>query len=274
MTDVPRATTASLGETPVVLSRSGPVAWLHLNRPERFNTVTADLLDHLLARVEEVAATPEVRVLVLTGAGRAFCAGGDLKTGVGGGVLDGIAPDRQQDRLRSLMQISQLLRTMPAITIAAVNGACAGAGVSLAAAADLRIAQSNARFTTAFLTAGVSGDFGGTWLLTRLLGSARARELYLLPAPFGAERAERIGLVSEVCDDVVARASAIANELVAAPPMALALMKRNLVDADELTFEQSLDQEAARMVRCIATEDAAEATRAFVERRAPSFTGR
>jgi 2-(1,2-epoxy-1,2-dihydrophenyl)acetyl-CoA isomerase len=170
--------------------------------------------------------------------------------------------------------VTQLLRGMPAITIAAVNGACAGAGLSLALAADLRVCATSARFSTAFLTVGLSGDFGGTWLLPRIVGAGRARDLYLRPRPVDAAEALAIGLVSEVADDALARAGEIALQLLAQPPLALVAVKQNLNDADHEDLATALDREAARHTACAATADAAEATAAFLEHRRPRFVGR
>ncbi len=247
---------------------------MRLNRPDALNALTADMAQELVEVLERAVGDPTVRVLVLSGAGRAFCAGGDLRQGVGGGVAGGPPVGAQERRLRTLMRSAQLLHDAPVITIAAVNGACAGAGLSLALATDLRICSPTARFSTAFLAVGLSGDFGGTWLLPRVIGPARARELYLRPGPFGAEHALAIGLVSEVADEVGSRASDLAAELIGRPPVALRAIKQNLNDAEHLSFAELLDLEAARHTACSATEDAAEATAAFLHRRPPTFVGR
>ena len=260
-------------ERNVLVDVDGPLATVRLNRPDALNAMTAGLLEELLVALEDLA-DGHVRVVVLTGAGRAFCAGGDLRAGVGGAVAGPPPAGAQERRLRTFMRVSQLLRTMPAVTVAAVNGACAGAGLSLALAADLRVAATTARFATAFLNAGLSGDFGGTWLLPRVVGSGRARDLYLRPKPVDATEALAIGLVSEVADDALVRAHEIAAELLAQAPLALLAIKQNLNDGDDLGLEAALDLEAARHTACAATDDAAEATAAFLEHRAPVFEGR
>lgn len=260
------------GGTPTLaLERVGHAAWIRFERPERLNALNGQMLGELLDAVEEVAADETVRVLVLHGSGRGFSAGGDLTEGAGAGVLDGYPQEGRAARLRELMRTSELIRRMPAITIAAVHGPCAGAGLSIAAAADLRFAQRGASFSTAFLNAGLSGDYGGTWLLSRLLGGARARELYLRPTPISAERAAEIGLVSEVVDDVVGAVEEVVRELSAAPATALALMKQNLVDADDGSFELVLDREVHRHMISLAHPDALEASRAFIQKRRPVF---
>lgn len=264
---------AGSGGDEVLVSVDGPLATVSLNRPHALNAMTAELLDALLTVLEELA-DGRVRVVVLTGVGRAFCAGGDLRAGVGGAVAGPPPVAAQERRLRTFMRVSQLLRSMPAVTLAAVNGACAGAGLSLALSADLRIASSTARFATAFLGVGLSGDFGGTWLLPRVVGVGRARDLYLRPRPVDADEALRIGLVGEVAEDAVERAHQVAAELLARAPLALLAVKQNLNDADHLGFEAALDREAARHTACAATLDAAEATAAFLEHRTPVFQGR
>jgi 2-(1,2-epoxy-1,2-dihydrophenyl)acetyl-CoA isomerase len=252
------------------------VATITINRPERANTMTPELLTEAVQVLERLAASPDVRVVILTGAGRAFCAGGDLSRGPGGAV-NGDGPLHEQTKvLRGFMRASELLHSMSAVTIAAVNGACAGAGLSLACAADLRFSSSTARYNTAFLNAGLPGDFGGTWLLPRIIGWGRAYEKYLLSQPFSAEEAHRIGLVSAVFEPelLMAEVQEIATRLAAAAPLALTAMKQNLRDASGSDFVRALDDEARRHAYCATTEDAAEAARAFIEKRPPSYSGR
>lgn len=258
----------------VLLRRDGAVATVQLNRPDALNTMTAGLLEELLVVLEEVHDNPEVQVLVLSGTGRAFCAGGDLRAGVGGAVGGPPPLASQSRRLRTFMRVVQLLRSMPAVTVAAVHGACAGAGLSLACATDLRICQEGSKFATAFLGVGLSGDFGGTWLLPRVVGGGRARDLYLLPRTVAAEEALAIGLVSQVCPDVHQRAQEVAAELAARAPVALRQIKATLNDAEELGLSALLDLEADRHSGCAATLDAAEATQAFLQHREPVFEGR
>jgi 2-(1,2-epoxy-1,2-dihydrophenyl)acetyl-CoA isomerase len=254
----------------------GAVATVTLNRPERLNTMVDPLLDELLGQLERAADAPEIRVVVLRGAGRAFCAGGDLREGIGGGVGGDGTIANATGNLRRYMRISQLLHEMPKPTIAAVRGACAGAGLSLACAADLRYAGRTAVFATAFVNVGLSGDFGGTWTLSRLIGPARARAAYLLSDRISAEEAERIGLVTALVDedeldDTVA---GVAARLAAAPPLALSATKANLNDALDLPFSALLDKEAQRHIQASRTADAREATDAFLEKRKPVFQGR
>jgi len=255
------------------------IATIVLNRPDHMNTMGGELVQLAAAAMERAAADDSIRVLLLTGAGRAFCAGGDLR----GFGASGAASAHQQDdlnasiaNLRHHMRTSELLHGMPKVTIAAINGACAGAGLAWACACDLRYAASSAMFNTAFMTAGLSGDFGGTWTLPRIVGPAKARELYLLAEKFTAQEAQRIGLVSAVVDDgelsgfVRERAARIA----AFAPLTLRAIKANLNDAMDGGFAEQLDREADRHVRCARTEDAGEAARAFLEKRRPVFRGK
>lgn len=257
----------------------GAVARLTLNRPDRLNIMTTELLDGALAALERAADDDVVRVVVLTGAGRAFCAGGDLRAmaaGQAGGVASGPSASGGTGVLRRAMRSSQLLRNMPKVTIAAINGACAGAGLAWACACDLRYCADTAVFSTAFLSVGLSGDFGGTWTLPRIVGPAKARELYLLSERFGADEACRLGLVTRSFkgDELMGEVTAVASRLAAAPPVALLAMKADLNDADTASFSEHLDVEAERHIRCGLTEDAREAALAFLEKRTPVFRGR
>lgn len=258
----------------VLVKTDDGVATVILNRPERLNAMNDELLDDLVEALEGVASDTSLGAVVLTGAGRGFCAGGDLAS-----LTEEAADASIENRitmLRRHTRAAELLREMPAVTIAAVNGPCAGAGLSLAAAADVRIAGQAAVFRTAFLTAGMSGDFGGSWSLTHLLGAAKARELYLLNEKTSAGEAHRIGLVSSVVADdaLMDEAARMAAQAAASAPLARAGMKANLNEAVRLSFAESLTREAERHVRCAYSEDAAEAGRAFLERRTPVFHGR
>lgn len=250
------------------------IAQVTLNRPDAMNMMTPEFLTAALETLEAVADDAAVRVVILTGAGRSFCAGGDLKCGPGGDVSGAPPLASQTRRLRTYMRTSQLLREMPKVTIAAINGACAGAGLSWACAADFRYASSNARFATAFRNAALSGDFGGTWLLPRIVGAGRAREFYLASKPFTAQRAMEIGLVAAVVepDALLATVLEVAKDLAAAAPEALRAIKRNLNDGDMLSFAEALDREAERHSTLAAAPDATEAAVAFTEKRQPVWS--
>ncbi len=264
----------------VLLDREGAVATITLNRPESLNSMNPELLENLAAAGREVAEDSSVRCVVITGAGRAFCAGGDVKgmasgTPARGNVASGGFGARV-DGLRRQEEISRLLYEMPKPTIAAINGHAVGAGFSVALAADLRIASEAAKFGTAFARVGFSGDFGGTWLLQRLLGPSRAKELYFLADVFDAERALALGLVSRVVPhaQLMAETMALAERLAAGPTLAYARMKDNFTFGATNTFGDALTNEARNMTLSGSTEDHRNAARAFVEKREPSFQGR
>ena len=257
----------------VLYESDGRIATITLNRPESLNAMDASLMQGALAACERAAGDPETRVVILTGAGRGFCSGGDLRAG---GTLGDGDTESRIGVLQGYERTSRLLREMPKVTIAAVNGPCAGAGLSWACAADLRYAAESATFLTAFATAGLSGDFGGTWTLPRLVGAARAREMYLLGEPVPAEQAERIGLVAKTVpdEDLLPHVRAVAERLLMLAPIALQRIKQNLNDAEDVSFAEALNREADRHVRTGDTEDTREARAAFAEKRAPKFTGR
>lgn len=259
---------------PVLVERSAGAAWVTLNRPASLNVVTRDLLEALLDVLETLAGDDDVRVVVVTGSGRAFCAGGDLSESLA--TVTGPGPlAHQTAELRRFMRTSQLLVEMEKVTIAAVNGACAGAGLGLACAADIRIASETASFVTAFVNVGVSGDFGGTWGLSRAVGPGVARELYLTSRRLRAQDALRLGLVSEVVpsDELADRVHEIVVNVSSKPPLALAAVKRNF-NALPSSLREVLELEAASHVWCTNTEDAEEARRAFLEKRQGRYTGR
>jgi 2-(1,2-epoxy-1,2-dihydrophenyl)acetyl-CoA isomerase len=252
------------------------VATITLNRPEHMNTMGDGLLEQAALAMAQAAEDDAVRAVILTGTGRAFCAGGDLRGFAAGGNQGPATVEGSVANLRGRMRTSQLLHEMPKVTIAAINGACAGAGFSWACACDIRYAADNAVFNTAFMTAGLSGDFGGTWTLPRLVGAAKARELYLLAEKFDAAEALRIGLVSAVLpsDELMDVVRAKAARVAGFAPLSVRAIKANLNDSLETGFADQLDREADRHVRCGLTDDAREAAAAFLEKRTPVFQGR
>lgn len=262
--------------TTVLYETDGSIATITLNRPDRLNAMNRELITAAVEAFEKAASDPAIRVLILTGAGKGFCAGGDL-AGFAGGEFKQPQPIEQRiAELRRSMRTSQILRESDMVSIAAINGACAGAGFSWALACDLRYAAASAKFSSAFLNAGLSGDFGGTYSLTHILGTAKARELYLLAERFDAAEAERIGLVSKTLPDaeLMGHVRGVARKLADSAPIALREIKRNLNDALRLSFSEALDREADRHSRCGTTEDNTEAAKAFLEKRKPLFKGR
>jgi 2-(1,2-epoxy-1,2-dihydrophenyl)acetyl-CoA isomerase len=251
------------------------VATLTFNRPERMNALSTPIMEGLLEGLPCLAGDPTVRVVVLTGTGRAFCAGGDVKSMAEGGGEER-SPAEATARLRARMEVSRILHELPEPTIAMINGPAAGAGLAFALACDLRIAGASARLVTAFVRVGFSGDFGGSFFLTRLVGTAKARELYFTGRPVDAEEALSLGLVNRVVpDDQLATVTMeLAQSLAHGPAIALSLMKRNMNCAEGGGLAELLDMEAAHQVQTGRTVDHREAAKAFVEKRAPIFIGR
>lgn len=250
------------------------VRTLAFNRPERLNALDVALFTRLLERLREAAEQSDVKVIVVSGVGRAFSSGGDLKED--GPVKRALTPDERIDRVRRLSEISLILHRAPKPTIASMRGAAAGAGLSIALACDLRIASETAALTTAFARGGFSGDYGISYLLHHLVGPAKARELLFFSEKVPAQEALALGLVNQLAPDVdlETRTTEMALRLAKGPTVAFRHMKRNLNAAETATFEEVLDIEAANMIRSILTADHEEAVRAFVEKRAPAFKGR
>ena len=249
------------------------IATLTLNRPERLNALSMDMRHGLLEALERLGHDPNIGCIVLTGAGRAFSAGGDVKS-MGERAEGGFEPRARGIRFSNT--IPKLMRTLPKTVIAMVNGVAVGAGLSMALAADLRVAGRSARFGTGFLKIGLSGDWGGTWTMTRLVGTAKARELYLLGDMIGSGEALTHGLVNRVVDDAELRATtmAMARRIAGMPQIAVGYVKRNLHAAETSDFQTVLDMEAFHQARCSQTEDHREAVKAFAEKRKPVFHGR
>ena len=268
---------------PILVDRtSDGVATVTMNRPERMNSLTSDLLSQLAAKLREVADDSAVRVVVLTGAGdRAFSAGADLAPPDAPSPADRHASGRQtleeaSDGLKRIQESSWILHSMPKPTIAAINGAVAGASLSMSMACDLRVAVDGAVFTTAFARIGFSGDFGGSWFATKLLGSAKARELYLLGERFDSAEALRMGLVYRVFAQDVFRkeVDALAHRLAEGPPLSYRFMKRHLNLALHGNLRDVLDLEAEAMMYTGRSEDFREGTGAFLAKRKAKFSGR
>lgn len=251
------------------------VLTLVLDRPERRNALNAELCGQLVDALERAAAASEVRAVLVKGAGGTFCVGGDVKAMADAGGPE-VGIDERIRQLRSRMEASRLLHDMAKPTVAAIAGAAAGAGLALALACDLRVAGESAKITTAFAKVGLPGDFGGTYFLTRLLGSARARELYLTSPILDGRQAFAIGLVSRVVadDQVDAAGAELARALAEGPTLTYGHIKHSLDLAEHATLADCLDGEAWRQIVCMTTADHREAATAFVEKRPPRFTGK
>jgi 2-(1,2-epoxy-1,2-dihydrophenyl)acetyl-CoA isomerase len=257
----------------VLVEKRDGVALVTLNRPERLNAMNWELMFALPEELEALAHDRETGCVVLTGAGRAFCAGGDVQGMV---EEEPLTYEQQVERQQRVHRAAALLHTMPKPTIAMVNGHAVGAGLSLALACDLRLAGEAAKFGTAFMRVGFSGDFGGTWLLTQIAGTAKARELYFTAEIVGADEALRLGIANRVLPDAELREQtlALARQIAAGPRIAFGYMKENLNRSQHERFEDLLLAEARAHLRTGQTADHQEAARAFLEKRPPVFTGR
>ncbi|MEM9620188.1 MAG: enoyl-CoA hydratase-related protein [Pseudomonadota bacterium] len=269
----------------LIESIEGGVATLTMNRPEARNAMSGEMMAAMHSALPRLAADREVRCVVLTGAGGAFCAGGDVKgfaaeAGADKGAAKpaggGFDLEGRAHGLRAGMELSRLLHEMPKPTLAAIPGPAAGAGFSLALACDFRIALDTAKLTTAFSKVGLSGDYGGSFFLPYIVGAAKARELYFTAKVVSGAEAAEMGLVTKAADastfpGVVAE---FAAELASLPTVAVGYMKKNLNAAYGGSLSDTFDREALHMIRCFMTDDHKGAAQAFVEKRAPEFSGR
>ncbi|HEX2025459.1 MAG TPA: enoyl-CoA hydratase-related protein [Actinomycetota bacterium] len=259
----------------IEVSRDGPVARITLNRPDKLNALTHRMSDELVDAFTEAARDPEVRALILTGAGRGFTAGQDLSE-FDRAYRAGDRPDIESHLVRSYHRLIPVVVSTPKPVIAAVNGVAAGAGVSLAAACDVRIASEEARFLQAFVKIGLIPDSGGTWLLPRIVGYATALELSITGEQIDARRALEIRLVSRVvaADRLDAEVAEYASRLAALPTAAIAETKALMRAALGSDLDSALAREAEAQGRMGRTEDHLEGVLAFAEKREPRFTGR
>jgi len=267
--------------------RPSGVAVLTLNRPDSLNAMGGQLMPLLSQYLDECIADSKVRCVVLTGAGRAFCAGGDVKGMAANrdilGGANGDAPTSPSAIVARSVQVlrqsqrdtSFKLHTMPKITIAMVNGHAVGAGLSLALACDFRIASEKAKFATAFRNVGFSGDFGSSYYLTKMVGTEKARYLLYTGATIEGEEALAMGLCSKVVphDNLEEETMKVAEHIASGPTLAYTRMKENLSRAETCDLATALDAEAMNMILSGQTRDHMEAARAFVEKRQPTFTG-
>lgn len=267
------------GTQDLLAELDGGVLTLTLNRPEARNAMSSAMIAALEKQLAWAESATTVRCLVLTGAGQAFCAGGDVKAMAanGDGTVGASTIDEAIHQQRVIQRSTAgKLFTMPKPTLAVLPGAAAGAGLSLALACDLRLMSRSAFMTTAFARVGFSGDFGGTYFLTQLVGSAKARELYYLSERVGADEAARLGLANWVCtpEELSSKSVEIASQLARGPAIAYRYMKENLNRAIGGRLGECLDLEATHHVHCSQTTDHREAARAFADKRQPTFVGR
>lgn len=243
-----------------------------MNRPDRRNALNPDMTRGLVEAARRAAEDSDVRAVLLKGAGGTFCVGGDVK------AMAVATPRPLEERVTTLrkgMEVSRILHQMQKPVVAQVDGAAAGAGLSIALSCDLRIASESAKITTAFAKVGFSGDYGGTFFLTQMLGSAKARELYLMSPVLTAKEALDLGMVTKVVPDaeIDKAAHEVAMSLAQGPSVTLGYIKRNINNAETLSLEACFDAEAMHHSRCGETTDHKEASKAFVEKRKPTFVG-
>jgi 2-(1,2-epoxy-1,2-dihydrophenyl)acetyl-CoA isomerase len=254
------------------------VGILTMNRPDKLNALTPAMTTAAVVTLREFADNAEVGAIILTGAGRGFCAGGDVSAMQRGDEIAGAGAtlEQQIDSLRERHTWPWLLYSIPKVTIAVVNGPVAGAGLGLALSCDLRIASDQARFGTAYARVGYGGDYGVTWQLTHLVGQAKAKELFFLADMISAAEAHQLGLVNRVVphDKLWEEAMTVAERIANGPLISYRYMKANINMAATVDFRTMLDREAETHLRCRQTEDHKEGVRAFLEKRPPQFRGR
>ena len=250
------------------------VLTLTMNRPEARNALNLEMSDRMVEALRRAQLDPAVRAVVLTGAGGAFCAGGDVKSMAAGRDASQTFEMRAA-RLRDRAEASRLLHEMAKPTIALIPGPAAGAGLALAMACEFRLAIDTAKFTVAFAKVGLSGDYGASWFLTQLVGPARAKELLMLSPLLTADQALAMGLLHRVFPPGLfqEQSAAFIAALASGPSVALGNIKQNINLASRADLRTSIDAEANLQVRCMGTADHAEAARAFVDKRPPVFVG-
>lgn len=264
-----------MSDQPILIHVENKVATLTFNRPDKLNALNRELVTQSTACLKQWSRDAQIGAIVVTGSGRAFCAGGDVGN-MAKGVGASASLEEQIDGLREAQELSWLLYNMPKPTIAAVNGYAMGAGLGLCLACDLRVASESAKFGTAYAKVGFGGDFGTTWLLARSVGAAKAKEMFFLSDVIDAAEAYRLGMVNCVtsADQLAARAGEMASRIAHGPLTSYRYMKANVNQAMNSDMRTLLDREAETHLRCGQTEDHQEGVRAFMEKRPPNFSGR
>ena len=257
----------------VLFELENKVLTIKFNRPDKLNPIGDTIIPYAIDRIKEAVTDSGVGAIVVTGAGRAFCAGGDVS-----GMSEQYEEktfDHSVQKLRNDQELPRLLHSVPKVTIAAVNGFAMGAGLGLATSCDLRLASAGAKFGTAYANVGYGGDYGTTWNLTRLLGEAKAKELFFLPDVIDAEEALRIGQGNRVlpAETFLKDAQEVAQRIANGPLVSYRWMKENINQSSVVDFETMLDKESVTHTLCGATEDHQEGVTAFMEKRQPSFKG-
>jgi 2-(1,2-epoxy-1,2-dihydrophenyl)acetyl-CoA isomerase len=263
-----------MSEELINVSEDNGIVTISLNRPDKLNALVGHMRRHLAESLEEAGSDPNVRVIVLTGAGRAFCAGGDVNF-----MAQLVERQDAEEFARLLGAARRVILAIRHITkpvIASINGAASGAGFNLAMACDLRIASADATFSQSFVKLGFHPDWGGTYFLPRMLPSNLVAELFFLGDAIDAQRAFELGLLNRVVapEELETETRKLAERLRDAPAVAIAAAKHAVYAGEHDTLEQMLQYEVDAQLRCFASEDGSEGVRAFLEKRAPRFTGR
>ena len=259
---------------PILIENKNNILHIKFNRPESKNAITRDMFEMLLTTLEQCKKDHDLRAIFLTGEGDAFSAGGDVKDMAT--KQDNSSLEEKTNSLRRIMGVSELLYTLPIPSISIINGAAAGAGFAIALACDMRIATENAKFVTAFSKIAFSGDFGGSYFLTKIIGTAKARELFYLSEVINAEKAKDLGIVNNIIDssEIDEYTSSLKNKFKDLAPIAIKYMKKNLNTAEVGDLNLSLNQEALHMMICSETEDHKNAAKAFVNKEKVVFKGK
>ncbi|MDO8673695.1 MAG: enoyl-CoA hydratase-related protein [Dehalococcoidia bacterium] len=260
----------------IVLTKKDGIATITLDRPEKMNSFSDEMKRSLPLAIEEVKQDDDMRVLILTGAGRGFCSGADVSDLGSRAAGSSSSPYDRRNYIRDIHRIALALRSLDKPTIAMVNGAAVGAGCDLAMACDMRIASDNARFGEVYIKLGVVPGNGGMYFLPRLVGLARACELIFTGDIIDGREAERLGLVNKTVPvaELLAETMKLASKIAAGPPIAMRLAKIGIYECLMRDLSSSLDYSALAMGIAQSTEDHREATRAFSEKRQPVFRGR
>ncbi|HZS45035.1 MAG TPA: enoyl-CoA hydratase-related protein [Blastocatellia bacterium] len=257
----------------IILEKQDRIATITLNRPEKLNAFAGRMRDELAEAIEDAGQDNAIRVVVITGAGKAFCSGADLTRTVE------LAKDKDSAAFRSLLEAGRRvvsdIRQMPKPVIASINGAAAGAGLNLALACDIRLASATAKFSQAFVKIGLHPDWGGTFFLPRLIGTAKSCELMFTGDAIDAATAERLGIINRAVppEELQTATKELASKLSAAPPLAIAMMKRAIYRSAEDSLEAMLAYETEAQLACFESQDCLEGINAFLEKRAPVFKG-
>jgi 2-(1,2-epoxy-1,2-dihydrophenyl)acetyl-CoA isomerase len=258
----------------IIFGSAGPVATIRLNRPEKLNAFGGPMREEILDALEKIAADDRIRVVIVTGEGRGFSAGGDIQH------LKHLRDNKDENGFRNVLaqgqKITRTMRSFPKPLIGAINGPCAGAGLSFALGCDIRIASDTAKFGPSFALIGLHPDWGGSWFLPKLVGTAKACELVFTGTMISAQEAEKVGLVNRVVqsDQLLPVVSELAEKIAKNPPGVLRLAKESIYRSLTSDLETAFTRETEVQMECFYSEDFIEGVTAFLEKRQPQFKGR